>query len=395
MPGPDELLTSASLGVSVLLLLQGERPEDHPGVIDGFDRLVASRKLAHVEVMPLFGPSGTRQGPAFWERVRQRALDHAATIVIFQHYHSLTLPDPGNAIERLKKLPSRPVIVTTCGDAVMNGYGGRPNPPPSFLASARASDLVALTSMGRLADSLQKWTTAPIVLLPNGICQVRFRPPQPSDLAAEREFDVAFIGSRNAARNPFRPYARAARQREALVRALARRFGRRFAVFGNGWGDLPAARGPIPFAEQHAAARRARVLVGGIPFSRARYYLSDRVFTQIGSGVPFVDTVVGGVDAILSPGEHWLLAPPDRLVRAVESLLDETDATLQARGSAAAHHIFGHHTQAHRMETLVENALRIRDHRESGTIRGPYMPFLLPEVDQAREVPLATRSWPA
>ena len=165
-----------------------------------------------------------------------------------------------------------------------------------------------LSSMGELADHVARFTTAPILLSPLASCQVRFPALPPIDQDYTPEFDVIFIGSRNASRNPFRPYHHFGQQRERLVNGLTKRFGRRFAVFGKGWDHHPSNPGPIPFGQQAKTARRGRVIVGGVPYSNARYYASNRPFIQMTSGVPVVDTPVPGVETLLRPGEHWFLA---------------------------------------------------------------------------------------
>src|SRR5690606_22837903 len=124
------------------------------------------------------------------------------------------------------------------------------------------------------------YTSAPIILLPHGVCQVRFDEHSNEFDPPERDLDVVFIGSRNRARNPTKGYYWRGLRRQRLVERLTRHFGRRFGVFGNGWDYLSSSRGPVRFEQQLSTARRAKLVVGGIPFSSARYYCSDRPFIQ-------------------------------------------------------------------------------------------------------------------
>jgi len=377
----------------VLLVLQGRQPSDHPGIVDGYARLRASGVVDSLEIMPVFGPDGVSRGAAFWREFNERVMG-GVTLVVFQYYHSRALPDPRPAIRRIRTLPAAPFIVSTLGDPFMNGYLGRPNVPPSFLMTAELSDLVTLTSMGTMADYVSRFTRAPIILSPNAACQVRFRSEVNPPPMRMPEFDVLFIGSRNSGRNPLRPNTRFGRQRDALVTAMERRFGKRFAVFGNGWEGRSSNQGPVPFDQQAATARRARVVVGGVPFSRARYYTSNRPFIQMTSAVPFVDTAVEGVETLLRPGEHWVLSSDRDLVRAIEGVLEMEQAKRSAMGHAAARYIAERHTQAHRVSTLLENVRRLRRSRATNSAQAPYMPFLLDDVDLVREMLLATRNWP-
>ena len=277
--------------------------------------------------------------------------------------------------------------MSTLGDPFRNGYLGRPSVPRSFLQAAQRSDLVMLTSMGVLADYVARYTRAPILLSPNGACQVRFAEISATAPPAAPEFDVVFIGSRNASRNPLRPYHAFARRRERLVDALSRRFGSRFAVFGHGWEGRPSAQGPVPFDQQAEAARRGRVVVGGVPYSTARYYTSNRPFIQMTSGVPLVDSFVPGVETLFRPEEHWILADEHHLVSAVERVLEMGDERRSAIGQAAAAYVLSRHTQAHRVASLVENARRLADARRSGGRPAPYLPYFLSDVDTAPREP--------
>lgn len=379
---------------SVILVLQGTSAADHPGDIDGYERLRGVGAVRDLAVFPVFGPAGVSRGNAFWHDVLEHAHDVGATLVVFHYYHSDQLPDPRTMIAKLRVLPSSPTIVTTLGDPFMNGYLGRPRVPRSFLAAASASDLVTLTSMGVLADYIARHTDAPLLLLPHSLCQVRFGKAIPAAGTEDVEFDVAFVGSRNRSRNPVKGYYWLGRRRERMVEQLTRRHGRRFAVFGHGWDHLESSQGPVPFHEQVSAIRRARIVVGGIPFSRARYYTSNRPFIQATSGVPIVDTKVPGVETLLGDGKHWLLADDTELVSRVEQVLEMPAAEREIIGTAAAQYVLERHTQAHRVAALVENARRLRRANLTGDPTPPHLPYFLDEVDPEAEGRFAVRNWP-
>lgn len=365
-----------------------------PGVVDGYNRLVASGVLRHVVALPAEGPSGVALGDAYWSGALKHVRDFDVSLLIFHYYHAPSFPDPRPFVARFRRLANAPFVVSTLGDAFMNGFLNRPNVPRSFLQAASQSDLVTLTSMGALADYVARRTPAPIVLMPNAACQVRFgataanRAVEPS-----REFDVVFIGSRNAPRNPLRPYWHAARRRAQLVNQLGRRFGSRFAVFGRGWKGFVGVKGPIPFGSQVSAARRGRVVVGGVPFSRERYYTSNRPFMQMTAGVPFVDARVDGVDTLLTPDRDWFLADDAAIVDVVERLLERSDSELEQVGASGASRVLRTHMEHHRTAAIAENVARLRMRRTGGSRVQPHLPFFTPETDLEREHEHATRNW--
>jgi hypothetical protein len=193
-----------------------------------------------------------------------------------------------------------------------------------------------------------------------------------------------------------RSYHWYARRRERLVRKLGDRFGASFALFGHGWDGIASNyQGPIPFARQHEACQRAEIVVGGVPFSPARYYASNRPFNQIASGVPFVDLAVEGVEKILRDGVHWHLAGSiDELVDLCDDLLARPAAERAELGREAAKHVLTHHTDDARWRSLVATLTNVRTALVAGAPPPPPdLRFFLPDVDRNEELALATRGW--
>jgi hypothetical protein len=313
-------------------------------------------------------------------------------LIVLHHYHSDHLPDPRPAIEHLRSLPSRPTIAVTCGDAFYNGFF-RPALPRMFLQAAEVADVVFLSSMGDVADHICRSTTSPVALLPLGACQVRFQVPAERGPRRRPEFRVVFIGSNNRSRSPFKSYHWYARRRERLVRRLSSRFGQGFGLFGHGWKGFSGWRGPTKFDEQAVVCRQSEVVVGGVPFSPARYYMSNRPFNQIISGVPFVDIAVAGIETILRDGEHWhLVSDIDAVVDQCEALLSLPPDVRREQGMAAAEFVAAHHTEVERCRSLIATLTGVRQANTPGRQSMlPDLRFFLPEVDIQRELPLATR----
>lgn len=315
-------------------------------------------------------------------------------LIVLHHYHAVGLSDPRPFIDSVRAQEHRPVVGFTGGDAFFNGFF-RPRHPQIFKLTAASADITFNTSMGAVADAIARYGAPRVVLSPNYADLTRFGKPSERYRPLNAEFDVCFVGSNNRSRNPGRSYYWYGRQRENLVRLLTKRFGARFAVFGGGWDGLSSAQGRVPFDQQLEACRRARVVVGGVPYSPARYYTSNRPYQQIMSGVPFVDVAVDGVDRLLRDGEHWhLVGSFDRVADRVDELLCRTDAERVELGEVAADYVRRHHSEESRWRQIVH---------ELGTLRAalrnqtdpppPLLQFMLPEVNMQDELPLATRGW--
>jgi hypothetical protein len=387
--------TSQVPAESVVLVLQGSSPDAHPGIVDGYERLRRQGVVSAFSVFPVFGPKGVVRGEAFWEEVFKQIVKQAATLIVFHHYHSTSLPDPSPLLDRIRRLQTRPVLVATLGDAFTNGIFGRFNIPKPFLALANKADLVCLTSMGVMADHVAKFTRAPIILLPWGVCQVQFSASfVESEQSENQACVVLFVGSRNMSRHPLRGYHWFGRRRASLVESLCKHFGERFRVYGRGWGDLRCSQDAIPFHEQLDVARSATVIVGGIPFSWARYYTSDRPFIHMMSGRPLIDFRLPGVETLLVDRQHWVLSSESEYIETVQSVLEWTEGERNEMGRTARAYVLSRHTLAHRVSTLVENVKRIRGWRNSGYGDEPFLPYFHEGVDLEKERPLVARHWP-
>lgn len=341
------------------MLLQGERLADQPGYHDGLQRLVQEGALQAAHALPYLGPAGATAS-TFAQAlglIEREAID----TLWLQCYHG-PLPDPRPFIAAARRLNPALMVLCSSGDA----FGRWLHRTPSSLRqAASAADLNFFTVLGPVADSVMAAGARNVVLMPHGVCQVRFSaaPARP----AAPPFDVVFIGSHHRGRNPFNPINRAARQRQAMVQALSRRHGARFAVFGRGWEGQAGWQGPIPFERQHEAMGLGRLQVGGFPGGRARYYLSDRPYIAMASGTPLLDCRVEGVDRLAREGRHWALYDdlPD-LLRLSDRLLEDDPSVLQAMGDAARPFVLDAHTQYHRVREMLRITAELREARAQG-----------------------------
>ncbi|MDZ7677392.1 MAG: glycosyltransferase [Acidimicrobiales bacterium] len=377
----------------MLVVFRGQGPEAYPGIVAGWEQLAAKGEIQHFEHLAI--DTKVPPDPArVWSEICNRVVEGDLDTLVLHHFHTQMLGDPRPWLEQLRKQVPNLFITTLNGDAFTNGYLGRPAPPKMLLQAAEMSDLVLTTSMGTLGDLLARHATAPVVWQPNGVFPERFQVPVP---LGQPDFDVVFIGSNNRSRNLLKPYHWMARRRERMIRGLASRFGARLGVFGHGWEGVPGWQGPVPFNKQWGAARRGKVVVGGVPFSTNRYYLSNRPFIQIAAGVPFVDLRVDGIGLILRDGEHWHLGDDiDSLIDLCSHFVSLPDDEWQELGRAAADEMLERHTEPVRVRSTLNTIRAVQASRRVpvSPVR-PDLSAFLPEVDVAAELPLATRNWPA
>lgn len=365
----------------------------HPGVDYALNDLV-KLGVVHSALHYELRNTHTENADELWAHLTELAKSINAAYVLLHHYNSSGLPDPRPWLGQLRELDPRPVLALSLGDAFYNGLF-RPKYPTLLRRLAGEVDIVLNTSMGEAADLLMKHGAQRIALWPLSACSVRFPKPAQPYHADKAEFDVVFIGSNNRSMHPGHSYFWYSRERERMVHQLSKRFGRKFAVFGSGWGRLPTAMGMSSFSAQLDVCRRSRVVVGGVPYSPARYYLSNRPFIQILSGVPFVDLSVEGVDRILRRGDHWQLAEAiDEVAEVCDGLLSLPDSEREEMGREAANFIAENHMAGHRWKSLLITLEDLWGQvNRSSPSPTPDLRFFLPEVEHEQEIPLATRGF--
>lgn len=369
--------------------MQGRTIADHPGYENACQRLQDDGLLSACRILPYYKLAEESGWDGAWQQTIRLARDMDADAVFLQHFHG-PIPDPTATLSALRRLPSRPVIAVSSGDPF-----GRllDRPPRSFRVAAAMADATFLTETGGLARDLAR-LGARVALMPNGYCQARFEQPATPDPAGP-EFDVAFVGNLHRVHNPTRRMFWSARRRRQQVAALQRRYGPRFAVFGSGWEGWASARGPIPYDQQVAICRRARVVVGPWPNGGMDYYMSDRSVTSIRSGTPFVDAYVPRVDRIFEDGRHWFLfREPRGMLAHCDRLLEWSDDERRAFGSRAAAEIGARHSQYHRMRAMVGTLADLRAAILSGRRPPPpRLDYFLPGIDPQAEAAFATAGW--
>lgn len=209
---------------------------------------------------------------------------------------------------RLRALKSGPSIVYYDGD-IYGRVFKRLN--SSTQTMIRNADLVLVCGLGQNAESFKDAGAKKIRYLRHNASLRQFG--EAWSPTGVREFDVVVIGNRIPPRVALQarvPWGRmpGAFERDELVRALGRTFGRRFAVFGSGWETFIGNQGPIPFERQHEALRRGWMSIGYDHFPETPFYFSDRLPIALMSGVAHLCHYHPGYDTMFQNGRELLWA---------------------------------------------------------------------------------------
>lgn len=142
---------------------------------------------------------------------------------------------------------------------------------------------------------------------------------------ANRPFDVVMIANRSQARTSVTGHPNA-KAREVLVRLLERRFGSRFAIYGNGWTG-PSARGPVTYSEQDAAIHSGWVTANWDHYANEAAYFSDRLPTTLATGSVHITTMHPGFETIFRDTGQFIRfgKSPRDVVQMIDHILSTTE----------------------------------------------------------------------
>lgn len=375
--------------VRLVVLYQASDIQKHqPGYHDGFGSLLKEGTLTEYLGIPYISVAQEKGWDGLWEVVKRNIQEINADGVFLQFFHDHRMIDPSHPIAAIRNLPSKPIIFSSVGDG-FGRWGKRI--PISYKITAKLSDVNFLTSMGYLAEDLVRFGAKNIVLMPNGVCQLRFSSSFDHS-HYQPEHDVVFIGNLSGTLNPFSDLFWNERRRRSVVKAFTRRYGSRFAVYGNNWTGL-CARGPVAYAEQHSVYRRSRVIIGGYPYVWCDYYTSDRVLIALASGIPFVDFAVPQVDKLFKDGHDWWLARSiAEMITKCDRLLELSDEKRLQIAAQTRARILTEHTQYHRCRQMIEIVKDLQIARKKGQISALPSPSFVFD-DSGKRFSGATLNW--
>jgi hypothetical protein len=170
------------------------------------------------------------------------------------------------------------------------------------------------------------------------------------------EHDIVMIGNRVVSRMPFKTMP-GARLRQDLVKAFAKRYGRRFAVYGSGW-QGPSAMGPCGFDDQQSVNASARVAVG-VNNSSYPYVFSNRLPIALACGVPLIYSINPGFDKVFGNHlGHRLFEGTVNALAQAEMLLTSDPEALQQESAANRSFFEGNLTTDVVAEYVISESLK-------------------------------------
>jgi hypothetical protein len=265
--------------VKVLIVLNENPLGSHTDLYEAFELLAAEALIEGFDVYPYLLRRSEGLGDAdIAAEIHDMARDGLHEVIVWMHTGQLRVLD--SALNAIERLPSRPTMMYWEGDAYHPWYR---RTPEEMLTIMRHCRLVFVPCGGPMLRVLARAGVGEVRYAPSCTSGKRF----PHVWRAERDYhhDVVMIGNRVGSRIPFRTWP-GARMREALVKALERRYGARFAVYGQGWTG-PSAQGPCRFDDQGLVYALAKVAIG-VDNTRYAWAFSDRLPIAMACGIPLV-----------------------------------------------------------------------------------------------------------
>lgn len=386
----------------LLFLSQGRTINDQISFHDSFKKATSNGEPIKFYNFPIKGFCEQHDGADVYKEILRLNRDFNPDVVFFQHFHGLNIGSPIRCIEALRASANHPIIIGSAGDLFQQSLSHLwiRRWPRNTLDLAVHADAFFMTSMGSNANFLVRKGAKNVIFLPLAHIWQNFQDwncPNP----VKKIYDVVMIGSidnRLKLRNPIGAKIHSA-HRKALADALWKRYGSRFALFGNGWGNHPAALGPVPFNEQITALRQGVVSVDSIaPFPEV-YYASNRPFIIAGSGTALVQYYTPRIDKLLQDGTHAdFVASTDEMITACDRILNMDSRAREQRSEETVKYIFEHHTRLQRVDTIISTVEAIQQHRAGlvsleTALRHVRMRHFLPQVSLGEEYSYCVANW--
>lgn len=374
--------------MKLLTFLQGREASDQIGYHESSIRLVKEGALTGYISIPYLTSCASLPFTAYKKGIA-KAKEYRPDLIFFQFFHASFIPDPQNFFQELRKIVPKAVFFVSAGDSF--GRWTRKF-PQSLIAASKASDLTFLTGMGGMADNLIKKGGKRIVLMPHGFCPIRFPAFEQDIRSTEYEWDVVCVANNYRTRNPFSYIYKYKIERISEINALAKRYGKKFAIFGRGWNGLKNWQGELPFEKQGEVYKKSAVIVGGRPGGGMDYYLSDREFIALACGGKFVEFWTPRVEKIFQNDFHWYLyKKKSEMLKKIDFLLGSSVKNSDAQRVATQEYVRSKHSQYNRMAEMIRIAKEFLEER-SKKYR-PKLNFFLPGTNLDIEMRYAIKGW--
>lgn len=259
---------------------------------------------------------------------------------------------PDDWFQAVRTSPSHPRLVYWEGDA----WSRWSKPPtPDVRAWWRHADVVFSVALGAQRTLIERHGAHDVRFIPQTYDHIRYalqeaeEPPTSADSS-----DVVVIGNHWGSRYFSR--LRGGRQRMRLVRTLQDDERVPLALYGQNWTGR-GARGPLPFAEQAAAAREGLLTANWDYFPTHAAYTSNRLAILLIAGRAHVNTRHPAMDWLPGPEAGLFLEPTvDAVVGRVRELLARPREEVLELG-LAAHRWIRHRLSDREMARYVLGAV--------------------------------------
>ena len=303
------------------LVVLNENPiGSHPDVHEALSVLSAEGVVDAYQVYP-FSYHRAQGMPD--EEIAAEILDRVSAcsvdLIVWMHTGDLDISERN--LERIQSVNRGLRMVYWEGDS----YHPFHKPVPARMQRImRRCDRVFLPCGGAIVGQLRRAGVTSLYYAPSCASGTRF--PVVWDAEASHDFDVVMVGNRVASRIPFKTMP-GARQRNRNVALLEKRYGSRFAVFGNGWKG-PFAQGPIAFDSQATVYASARIAVG-VNNSVYPLVFSNRLPIAMACGIPLAYSRNPRFEEIFE--EQFLdhmFSTPHQMLHRIDTLLNQESHAL-------------------------------------------------------------------
>lgn len=386
--------------MKILFLSQGTTVEDHIDFDIGFRSAKSGGSPIEFRNVPYKGYAAEHGWDGFYREVLRQNEDFRPDVIFFHFFHSGCDAGIDACCRALRGSKNKPLIFGSSGDLFNIGWTscfGKAL-PPSLINLATNADATFLTCMGGMADYLAKKGAKNVMFVPHAFLPHSFSGWE-SLSCEEKRHDVAMVGSKTSmfSRRPLMAFPNAFK-RSRVVGMLHRRFGNKFALFGNGW-PSDMSSGPISYFDQVRLFAESRVAVDSpAPFNEV-YYGSDRPFFILGSGAPLVHFYTPRFEKMLRPNEHaYYCHRLSDVVSICEKIIVLPKDVVYEHAQSVRRFVKDRHLLDHRIDTIISTAEAILAHRNGGlsvadALRSVRMHHFLPEVDLDVEYEHCTRNW--
>lgn len=343
-----------------LFLSQARQIEDQPDFHASFLKAVGGENYLNVPYRASYDQGGW---PLLERKILEANEDFRPDVIYFQFFHSPEKVHPRTLLRNLKNAPNHPMIFGSLGDLFDMGafaFLGRPL-PPSITELCAETDAFFTTSMGATAQSLVVHGGKNIVFLPNAYCPEHF---PVAKTMSDKLYDVVMLGNspRFASLHPLVSVPTAWKRRFVSWQ-LARAFGERLGIYGQGWKGI-SAHGGVPFKEQVELFRKSRIVVDAPPRFPEELYSSDRPYFICGAGASLVIQYTPKMEMLFEPNVHahfvYRLRDSSRICKNVLALPKDVR---EEKECLTFDYIHSRNHVSHRVDTILSTVEALQGHR--------------------------------